>query len=171
MDHPQVDLHIKGLGIITLELNPEAAPETVENFLGYVKSGFYDGTIFHRVIPGFMIQGGGFTTPMGSPKPAKAPITNEANNKLKNVTYSLAMARTQDPHSATSQFFINVADNGFLDYKPFVPPGWGYCVFGRVIAGKELVDQIAQRKTRRLGMHDDVPQEDVLIEAAVLVRG
>ncbi|MBQ4326633.1 MAG: peptidylprolyl isomerase, partial [Mailhella sp.] len=126
-------------GDIVLELDAEKAPKTVANFLEYAKAGFYDGTIFHRVIPGFMIQGGGFTADMAQ-KPTNAPIENEANNGLKNDTYTIAMARTQAPHSATAQFFINVANNGFLNFKAPTMQGWGYAVFGKVVKGQEVVD-------------------------------
>ena len=152
-------------GKITIELDAEKAPKTVENFLNYVKSGHYDGTIFHRVINGFMIQGGGFEPGMKQ-KDTQAPIKNEANNGLKNDKYTIAMARTQDPHSATAQFFINVADNDFLNYRSPDVQGWGYCVFGKVVEGQDVVDQIKGVKTGRSGFHQDVPVEDVVIERA-----
>jgi peptidyl-prolyl cis-trans isomerase B (cyclophilin B) len=167
MSNPKVELHIAGHGVITLELDADKAPKSVENFLAYVKKGHYDGTIFHRVIPGFMVQGGGFTPGMNQ-KPTDAPIENEANNGLKNANYTVAMARTQAPHSATAQFFINVADNGFLNHTAPSAQGWGYAVFGKVIAGTEVVDRIKAVKTGRSGFHDDVPKEDVVIEKAVL---
>jgi peptidyl-prolyl cis-trans isomerase B (cyclophilin B) len=159
-----VTLHTN-FGVITLELDAARAPGTVENFLGYVRSGFYNGTIFHRVIDGFMIQGGGFEPGMRQ-KPASAPIQNEAANGLKNQAYTIAMARTPDPHSATAQFFINVKDNDFLNYSAPTAQGFGYCVFGRVTEGRDVVDRIKQVKTGRHGMHQDVPVEDVLIERA-----
>jgi peptidyl-prolyl cis-trans isomerase B (cyclophilin B) len=152
-------------GEIVLELDAGRAPATVENFLSYVHSGFYDNTLFHRVIDGFMIQGGGFAPGM-RPKPTQAPIRNEADNGLKNQAYTIAMARTSDPHSATSQFFINVADNAFLDFTSPTPQGWGYCVFGRVVAGHEVVDKIKEVKTGSHGLHRDVPVQEVVIEKA-----
>ncbi len=152
-------------GAITLELDEAKAPKSVANFLEYVKSGHYDGTLFHRVIDGFMIQGGGFEPGMKQ-KPTRAPVENEAANGLKNATYTVAMARTPDPHSATAQFFINVADNGFLDYRAATPQGFGYCVFGKVTEGQEVVDQIRQVKTGSSGFFQDVPTTDVLIERA-----
>ena len=148
-------------GVVTLELDAEKAPKTVANFLAYVAAGHYDGTIFHRVIGNFMIQGGGFTPGMKQ-KPTQEPVENEAANGLKNEAGSIAMARTSDPHSATAQFFINVGDNGFLDYPG--QDGWGYCVFGRVTAGMDVVDKIKNVKTGRSGFHQDVPVEDVVIE-------
>jgi peptidyl-prolyl cis-trans isomerase B (cyclophilin B) len=153
-------------GDITIELDAEKAPNTVENFLSYVKSGHYDGTIFHRVIDGFMIQGGGFEPGMKQ-KESGEPIDNEAANGLANEKYTVAMARTNDPHSATAQFFINVKDNSFLDYAG--PDQWGYCVFGRVTAGTEVVDEIRKVKTSTKGFHGDVPVEDVIIEKAEIV--
>jgi peptidyl-prolyl cis-trans isomerase B (cyclophilin B) len=150
-------------GTITLELDAEKAPKTVENFLSYVKKGHYDGTIFHRVINGFMIQGGGFAPGMRQ-KPTDAPISNEAANGLRNQKYTVAMARTADPHSATAQFFINVADNDFLNHTAPSGQGWGYCVFGRVIEGQDVVDKIKGVKTGRSGTHQDVPEQDVVIE-------
>lgn len=164
-DNPQVLIKTTH-GDIKLELNAEAAPISVENFLRYADAGHYDGLVFHRVIPGFMIQGGGMEPGMAQ-KPTDAPIENEANNGLKNSTYTLAMARTGDPHSATAQFFINVADNGFLNHTAPSMQGWGYAVFGKVIAGSEVVDKIKAVKTGKKGFHDDVPKEDVIIEKAV----
>ncbi len=154
-------------GIITLQLDAEKAPVTVQNFLDYVNSGFYNNTIFHRVIPNFMIQGGGFEPGMKQ-KPTKAPIKNEAANGLKNDTYSIAMARTGDPQSATAQFFINTKNNSFLDYPG--QDGWGYCVFGTVVEGKEVVDAIGKVKTGSSGMFQDVPKEDVIITKAEVVQ-
>ncbi|MBX6392228.1 MAG: peptidyl-prolyl cis-trans isomerase [Burkholderiales bacterium] len=162
-----VKLHTN-FGTITLELDAERAPETVRNFLNYVESGFYDNTLFHRVIDGFMIQGGGFEPGMRQ-KPTNAPIRNEADNGLKNERYTIAMARTADPHSATAQFFINVKDNPFLDFTAPTPQGWGYCVFGRVVEGMEVVDKIKAVPTGRRGFHQDVPLEDVIIERAEVV--
>ncbi|WP_315127446.1 peptidylprolyl isomerase [Comamonas antarctica] len=166
MSNPQVELHIAGQGVITIELDAEKAPKSTENFLAYVNSGHYNNTIFHRVIPGFMIQGGGFEPGMKQ-KDTLAPIENEAKNGLKNTKYTLAMARTSDPHSASSQFFINVADNGFLNHTAPSAQGWGYAVFGKVVKGEEIVDAIKGVKTGRKGFHDDVPQADVVIEKAV----
>lgn len=166
MSNPQVELHILDHGVITLELDAEKAPKTVENFLHYVNKGHYDKTIFHRVIDNFMVQGGGFEPGM-TQKPCDEPITNEANNGLKNDNYTVAMARTSDPHSATAQFFINVADNDFLNHKAPSMQGWGYAVFGKVVAGTDVVDKIRAVKTGRKGFHDDVPKEDVVIEKAV----
>jgi peptidyl-prolyl cis-trans isomerase B (cyclophilin B) len=153
-------------GQITIELNAEKAPKTVENFLAYVKAGHYDGTIFHRVIDGFMIQGGGFTSDMRQ-KPAENTVENEANNGLTNDQYTIAMARTSDPHSAGAQFFINVKDNDFLNYPG--SDGWGYCVFGKVTAGTDVVDKIGVVETGRRSMFSDVPVEDVLIEKAEII--
>ena len=166
MSNPQVELHISDLGVITLELDAEKAPKSTENFLAYVNKGHYNNTIFHRVIPGFMVQGGGFEPDMKQ-KPTDAPIDNEANNGLKNNNYTIAMARTQAPHSATAQFFINVADNDFLNHTAPSLQGWGYAVFGKVVKGTEVVDQIKGVKTGRNGFHDDVPKEPVVIEKAV----
>ena len=168
MSNPQVELHIAGMGVITLELDADKAPKSTENFLAYVNKGHYDNTIFHRVIDGFMIQGGGFEPGM-TQKPTDAPIDNEANNGLKNDKYTVAMARTQAPHSATAQFFINVADNAFLNHTAPSLQGWGYAVFGKVVKGTEIVDQIRGVKTGRNGFHDDVPKEDVVIEKAVAI--
>ncbi|MFC5427725.1 peptidylprolyl isomerase [Paraburkholderia denitrificans] len=162
-----VELHTNH-GVIKLELNAEKAPKTVENFLAYVKKGHYDGTVFHRVIDGFMIQGGGFEAGM-TQKPTDAPIENEANNGLKNERGSIAMARTNDPHSASAQFFINVADNDFLNHSSPSPQGWGYAVFGKVVEGLEVVDKIKKVKTGSKGFHQDVPVDDVVIEKAVIV--
>ncbi|MDB5729770.1 MAG: peptidyl-prolyl cis-trans isomerase [Noviherbaspirillum sp.] len=153
-------------GAIKLDLDAQKAPKTVENFLAYVKSGHYDGTIFHRVIDGFMIQGGGFEPGMKQ-KPTNAPVENEAKNGLKNDTYTIAMARTSDPHSASAQFFINLKNNSFLDYPG--QDGWGYCVFGKVVEGSDVVEKIKSVKTTRTGMHSDVPVEDVVIQKAEIV--
>lgn len=152
-------------GDITIELNAEKAPATVKNFLDYASSGFYDGTIFHRVIDSFMIQGGGFEPGMKQ-KPVKAPIENEAANGLKNDNYTVAMARTSDPQSATAQFFINVKDNDFLNYTSSDARGYGYCVFGKVVEGKEVVDAIRKVKTGNRSGFQDVPVEDVIITKA-----
>ncbi|KVQ12853.1 peptidylprolyl isomerase [Burkholderia ubonensis] len=162
-----VELHTNH-GVIKLELDAVKAPKTVENFLNYVKKGHYDGTVFHRVINGFMIQGGGFE-PGLKQKPTDAPIDNEANNGLKNDTYTIAMARTNDPHSATAQFFINVNDNDFLNHSSPTPQGWGYAVFGKVVEGQDVVDKIKAVKTGNAGFHQDVPTDDVVIEKAVVV--
>ena len=159
-----VKLHTS-LGAVTLELDAEKAPATVANFLEYVKSGFYDNTTFHRVIDGFMVQGGGMEPGMKQ-KTTRAPIKNEADNGLKNEAYTVAMARTSNPDSATAQFFINVSDNTFLNHTAKTPQGWGYCVFGRVVEGKDIVDRIKKVKTGNRSMHQDVPAEDVLIERA-----
>jgi peptidyl-prolyl cis-trans isomerase B (cyclophilin B) len=166
--HPHVKLHTNK-GDMLIELDAEKAPKTVENFLTYVQEGFYNGTIFHRVINNFMIQGGGFEPGMKQ-KQTHAPIENEANNGLKNDRYTLAMARTADPHSATAQFFINVADNEFLNFTAPTSNGWGYAVFGRVIEGTDVVDEIKKVKTGNKGFHQDVPVEDVIIESATLVE-
>jgi peptidyl-prolyl cis-trans isomerase B (cyclophilin B) len=166
MSQPQVELHIANYGVITIELDAEKAPKSAENFLAYVKKGHYDNTIFHRVIPGFMVQGGGFEPGMKQ-KGTDAPINNEANNGLKNDKYTLAMARTNDPHSATAQFFINVVDNAFLNHTAPSAQGWGYAVFGKVVGGTEIVDKLKAVKTGRKGFHDDVPVEDLVIEKAV----
>ena len=149
-------------GDIKLELDVENAPQTVANFLQYVRDGHYDNTIFHRVIDGFMIQGGGMEPGMKQ-KPTRGGVANEANNGLKNTRYTLAMARTSDPHSASAQFFINVADNDFLDYKGPSPNGWGYCVFGKVVAGQSVVDKIRGVPTGNSGGHQNVPTDDVVI--------
>lgn len=152
-------------GPIVLELDDENAPATVTNFLQYVREGHYDNTVFHRVIDGFMIQGGGMAPGMKQ-KPTRAAIANEAGNGLKNRKHTVAMARTGDPHSATAQFFINIADNDFLDYKGPSPQGWGYAVFGKVVEGADTVDKIRTAPTGRSGMHENVPTEDVVIHKA-----
>ena len=152
-------------GDITVELDQTAAPESTRNFLAYVNKGHYDGTVFHRVIKGFMVQGGGFEAGMKQ-KPTATPITNEADNGLKNRHYTLAMARTNAPHSATAQFFINTADNRFLDHTAPTAQGWGYAVFGKVVAGNDVVDAIENVKTANRGGHADVPVDDVLIVQA-----
>jgi len=166
MAQPQVELHITGHGVITLELDADKAPLSTANFLAYVNKGHYNNTVFHRVIPGFMIQGGGFEPGMQQ-KPTDAPINNEANNGLKNETYTVAMARTSDPHSASAQFFINVSNNSFLNHTAPSAQGWGYAVFGKVVAGTEIVKKLEAVATGRRGFHDDVPKEDVVIEKAV----
>ena len=155
-------------GTIKIELDSAKAPLSAENFISYVKAGHYDNTVFHRVIPNFMIQGGGFEPGMKQ-KPTQAAIQNEANNGLKNQKYTLAMARTSAPHSATAQFFINATNNDFLNFSSESPQGWGYAVFGRVVEGTDVVDQIERVKTGRKGGHDDVPVEDVVILSATLV--
>ena len=155
-------------GDITVELDETAAPESTRNFLAYVNKGHYDGTVFHRVIKGFMVQGGGFEAGMKQ-KPTDAPITNEADNGLKNQHYTLAMARTNAPHSATAQFFINTADNRFLDHTAPTAQGWGYAVFGKVVAGSDVVDAIENMKTANRGGHADVPVDDVIIVQATEV--
>ncbi|NBD19883.1 peptidyl-prolyl cis-trans isomerase [Aquabacterium fontiphilum] len=162
-----VELHTTA-GVIRLELDEAKAPATVANFIEYVKAGHYDGTIFHRVIKGFMIQGGGFEPGMKQ-KSTREPIANEANNGLKNDKYTIAMARTSAPHSASAQFFINATDNDFLNFKSESPQGWGYAVFGKVVAGTEVIDAIEKVKTGRSGFHDDVPLEDVMITKAIEV--
>ncbi|MBU2865260.1 peptidyl-prolyl cis-trans isomerase [Reinekea forsetii] len=156
------------MGDITIKLDTEKAPKTAENFKNYVEAGFYDGLIFHRVINGFMIQGGGFEPGMKQ-RETNDPIDNEANNGLKNAKYTLAMARTMDPHSATGQFFINVADNTFLDHKSETVDGWGYAVFGEVVDGTDVVERIKAVPTTFKGGHQDVPTEDVIIESATLI--
>ena len=166
MSNPQVELHIAGKGVILIELDAEKAPLSAENFLHYVNKGHYDNTIFHRVIPSFMIQGGGFEPNMEQ-KHSDAEIHNEGNNGLKNTKYSLAMARTQAPHSATAQFFINTADNEFLNHTAPSLQGWGYAVFAHVVSGNEIVDDIEGVATGRNGFHDDVPKEPIIIEKAV----
>ena len=166
MSNPKVELHIAKYGVITLELDADKAPKSVANFMSYVAKGHYDGTVFHRVIPGFMVQGGGFAAGM-TQKPTDGEIENEATNGLKNDMYTVAMARTNAPHSASSQFFINVGDNKFLNHTGQNASGWGYAVFGKVVSGTEVVDQIKAVKTGRKGFHDDVPVEDVIIEKAV----
>ena len=154
-------------GALRVELDDAKAPASVANFLAYAKAGHYDGTVFHRVIKGFMIQGGGFVQGMQQ-KPTQAPIANEANNGLKNDKYTLAMARTNAPHSATAQFFINATNNDFLNHRSETPQGWGYAVFGKVVEGKDVVDQIEKVATGNKGGHDDVPNEDVLILSVVV---
>ena len=166
MNNPKVELHIKDHGVITLELDQAKAPKSVANFLSYVGKGHYDNTLFHRVIPGFMVQGGGMEPGMKQ-KPTDAQIENEANNGLKNDIYTVAMARTNAPHSATSQFFINVARNDFLNHTAPSAQGWGYTVFGKVVAGTDVVDKITAVKTGSKAGHSDVPQTDVVIEKAV----
>lgn len=156
-------------GDIVIELNAEKAPKTADNFLKYVRDGFYDGTVFHRVINNFMIQGGGFEAGMKQKK-TNDPVENEANNGLKNDRYTVAMARTSDPHSATAQFFINVADNDFLNHTAPTTNGWGYAVFGKVVEGTDVVDKIKGVKTGSRGFHQDVPAEDVIIEKATVVE-
>lgn len=156
-------------GDITLELDAEKAPKTTENFLNYVNNGFYNGTIFHRVINNFMVQGGGFEVGMKQ-KDTQSPIENEANNGLKNEVYTIAMARTNDPHSATAQFFINVQNNDFLNHTNPTPNGWGYAVFGKVVDGTDVVDTIKGVKTGSKGFHQDVPVEDVIIESATVLE-
>jgi peptidyl-prolyl cis-trans isomerase B (cyclophilin B) len=151
------------LGAISLEINEEAAPITAKNFLEYCNNGFYNGTIFHRIIDGFMIQGGGLNADL-TQKTTNTPITNEANNNLKNEIGTIAMARTTDPHSATAQFFINVAKNDFLNFRDKSTQGWGYCVFGKVTAGMDIVKKISQVKTGNRGGYQDVPQNDIIIE-------
>ena len=164
----QVDLKTNH-GTIRVEVDEAAAPKSAANFLDYVRKGHYDGTVFHRVIPGFMIQGGGMT-PGLKEKRGGEPIQNEADNGLKNAKYTLAMARTSDPHSATAQFFINVRDNAFLDHTAKNAQGWGYAVFGKVVSGQEVVDKIEKVATGRKGFHDDVPREDVVLESATVVE-
>ena len=166
MSNPQVELHIANLGVITLELDAAKATKTVANFLHYVNKGHYNNTLFHRVIPGFMIQGGGMEPGMKQ-KATDAQIENEANNGLKNDPYTVAMARTSAPHSATAQFFINVARNDFLNHTAPSAQGWGYAVFGKVVSGTDVVDQIKAVKTGNKAGHGDVPVVDVIIEKAV----
>jgi cyclophilin family peptidyl-prolyl cis-trans isomerase len=166
--NPRVALETS-LGTITLELDQVNAPRTTANFIDYVRDGFYDGTIFHRVIPDFMIQGGGFTPDMKQ-KQTRSPIPNEADNGLENRRGTIAMARTSAPHSATAQFFINHKDNAFLNHRDKSPQGWGYCVFGRVIDGMDVVDAIAGKPTRTLGMYENVPVEPIVIKKAVLLE-
>ncbi len=156
------------LGDIEIELYPEEAPVTVKNFIEYVESGFFDGTIFHRVIPGFVVQGGGFTADMRQ-KQTNAPIQNEADNGLKNTIGALSMARTSDPDSATSQFFINLVDNASLDFSAKTPQGWGYAVFARVTSGMEVVDEMAKASTGNVGGHSNVPLQPIVVEKAVLM--
>ncbi|HEX7811900.1 MAG TPA: peptidylprolyl isomerase [Burkholderiales bacterium] len=156
------------LGDFVIELDDGKAPETVKNFLQYAAEGFYDNTVFHRVIDGFMIQGGGFEPGMKQ-KPTREPVKNEAGNGLKNDTYTVAMARTSDPHSATAQFFVNVGDNDFLNFRAATPEAFGYCVFGKVVEGSDVVDKIRKVKTGSRGFHQDVPAEDVVIKKAEVV--
>ena len=163
-----IKLHTN-FGVIAIELDEDKAPETAKNFLAYVQAGHYDNTIFHRVIPGFMIQGGGFEPGMKQ-KPCQDPIKNEADNGLKNDTYTIAMARTADPHSATAQFFINVADNDFLNHTAPTTQGWGYAVFGEVVEGMDVVNKIKGVATTMRSGHQDVPAEDVIIEKAEIVE-
>ena len=155
------------LGKIELELDAEKAPKTVENFLSYAKEGFYNGTIFHRVIPNFMVQGGGFE-PGLQQKPTKGAVVNEANNGLENVVGSIAMARTNDPHSSTAQFFINVKDNDFLNFSSETPSGWGYAVFGKVTSGMDVITKMTDAETGNNGMHQNVPVEDIIIESVTI---
>ena len=157
-------------GTLRIELDDEKAPLSVANFMAYAAKGHYDNTVFHRVIKGFMLQGGGFDTAMKQ-KATLPTVRNEANNGLKNKHYTLAMARTSDPHSATAQFFINTTDNAFLDFKAENAQGWGYAVFGRVVEGMDVVDAIEKVRTGRKGFHDDVPLEDVLIERVSVIGG
>lgn len=167
-DEPVVKLETS-MGDILVSLNARKAPITTANFIQYVKSGHYDGTIFHRVIKDFMIQGGGMTPEMKE-KHTQAPIRNEANNGLRNKKYTIAMARTNDPHSASSQFFINTKDNDFLDFKAQTPQGWGYAVFGKVIQGQDVVDKIEKAATGRRAGHGDVPQTPIIIKKAYVVE-
>ncbi len=167
-ENPKVALETSK-GRIVLELFPQQAPETVKNFLSYADSHYYDGTIFHRVIANFMIQGGGFTSEM-KPKPTRGPVKNEANNGLKNDRGTIAMARTPDPHSATAQFFINVVNNDFLNHKGQTPQGWGYAVFGKVAEGMDVVDAIASTPTAIRGPFRDVPAESIVINSIRLIK-
>lgn len=168
MSNPRVKLHTNQ-GDMVITLDAEKAPKTAANFLQYVQDGFYDGTVFHRVIDGFMVQGGGFESGLKQ-KPTREPIDNEADNGLKNNKYTLAMARTSDPHSATAQFFINVANNDFLNFTAPTPQGWGYAVFGTVTEGTDVVDKIKGVKTGNNGFHQNVPKEDVIIEKAEVLE-
>ena len=168
VDMPPVVELDTNMGAIVIELNEEKAPKTVENFLNYVKSGHYDGTIFHRIIDGFMIQGGGMDAEMNE-KATNAPVENEADNGLKNDKGTIAMARTQDPHSATSQFFINVKDNDFLNHSGKNMQGWGYTVFGKVTSGMDVIDKMRGVPTGRFGMHADVPNEPVVTNSATII--
>ena len=170
MSNPTVRFELENGQVMTGELYPDKAPNTVNNFIALANSGYYDGLIFHRCIPGFMIQGGGFEPGMKQ-KQTREPIENEADNGLRNDKYTIAMARTSDPHSATAQFFINVVDNDFLNHTAPTPQGWGYAVFGKVVAGENVVDQIAAVKTGRWGFYDDVPKENVIIEKAEVIEG
>lgn len=166
--NPTFKITMENGGVIEGELYPEKAPQSVANFIDLCNHNYYDGLIFHRVIPGFMIQGGGFKPGMDEVD-TREPIKNEANNGLSNEKYTIAMARTNDPHSASAQFFINVADNKFLDFKSETMQGWGYAVFGKVVAGQDVVDKIAKVRTGRVGWYDDVPTEDVVIEKAEVI--
>ncbi len=168
VDMPPVVELDTNMGAIVIELNEEKAPKTVENFLNYVKSGHYDGTIFHRIIDGFMIQGGGMDAEMNE-KATNAPVENEADNGLKNDAGTIAMARTQDPHSATSQFFVNVKDNDFLNHSGKNMQGWGYTVFGKVTSGMDVIEKMRGVPTGRFGMHADVPKEPVVINSATII--
>lgn len=168
MSTPKVKLETT-LGDIVIQLNPEKAPITSQNFLDYVNAGFYDGTIFHRIIPGFMAQGGGFGTDFEE-KETRAPIKNEADNGLKNIGASVAMARTSIPDSATSQFFINYVDNSFLDHTSPTPPGWGYAVFGQVVEGMDVVNKMESVPTGSRGGHQNVPATDIVIQKAVVLE-
>ena len=168
MSNPTVELHIQDHGVVTLELDAAKAPKTVANFLNYVNKGHYAGTVFHRVIPGFMVQGGGFAAGMKQ-KPTDGEIENEATNGLKNDKYTVAMARTSAPHSASAQFFINASDNGFLNHTGQNASGWGYAVFGKVVSGTDVVDKIERLKTGSKGGHGDVPMTDVVIEKAIAI--
>ncbi len=168
MSNPKVELHIQDHGVVTLELDAAKAPKTVANFLNYVNKGHYAGTVFHRVIPAFMVQGGGFAAGMKQ-KPTDGEIENEATNGLKNDKYTVAMARTSAPHSASAQFFINASDNGFLNHTGQNASGWGYAVFGKVVGGTDVVDKIERVKTGSKGGHGDVPMTDVIIEKAVAI--
>jgi len=166
--NPKVEIKTS-LGTVVIDLYPENAPQTVENFLQYVKDGFYDGTVFHRVIPGFMVQGGGFTRNLQQ-KPTRPAIRNEAGNGLRNAVGTVAMARTKDPHSATAQFFVNVADNDFLDFKSPDENGYGYTVFGRVSAGMDVVQKMLQVPTATVGPHQNVPRTPIVIESTRLIE-
>lgn len=168
VDMPPVVELDTNMGALVIELNEEKAPKTVENFLNYVKSGHYDGTIFHRIIDGFMIQGGGMDAEMNE-KATNAPVENEADNGLKNDKGTIAMARTQDPHSATSQFFVNVKDNDFLNHSGKNMQGWGYTVFGKVTSGMDVIEKMRGVPTGRFGMHADVPKEPVVINSATII--
>jgi len=168
VDMPPVVELDTNMGAIVIELNEEKAPKTVENFLNYVKSGHYDGTIFHRIIDGFMIQGGGMDAEMNE-KATNAPVENEADNGLKNDAGTIAMARTQDPHSATSQFFVNVKDNDFLNHSGKNMQGWGYTVFGKVTSGMDVIEKMRGVPTGRFGMHADVPKEPVVIKSVTII--
>lgn len=168
VDMPPVVELDTNMGAIVIELNEEKAPKTVENFLNYVKSGHYDGTIFHRIIDGFMIQGGGMDAEMNE-KATNAPVENEADNGLKNDAGTIAMARTQDPHSATSQFFVNVKNNDFLNHSGKNMQGWGYTVFGKVTSGMDVIEKMRGVPTGRFGMHADVPKEPVVINSATII--